>query len=121
MAVLEWNKPTISIYRERFEKQEDHPFAVIKAEKMSLEGDKEKGFKGRLEGFFSLMGDIDYISTHEGEKDLYVLCWFDDQINDFKQASRKLSGTTFLSNKSSILQDVKKSYTAEFIARSGKI
>jgi hypothetical protein len=31
-----WKKPAISIYRERFERQETEPFAVTKAQKITV-------------------------------------------------------------------------------------
>ena len=41
------------------------------------------------------MGDIDYLLSQEGTVDKYVLCWFDDNEDDFLKAFRRLSGVTF--------------------------
>lgn len=36
MKAMEWKKPAISVFKEKSDKQEHEPFAVIKAQKISL-------------------------------------------------------------------------------------
>lgn len=84
---LVWKKPVIVFYKERLKKPERKALAVIKAKKLVasrvMEGAR---FKGNVEDFFPLMGDIDYISSAEGISDRYVLCWLDDREDDFSKA-----------------------------------
>jgi hypothetical protein len=121
MRILEWKKPTISLFRERHDKQENEPFAIIKAQKISIEEVEGGSFKGDLTDFFSLMGDVDYISSKEGLKDRYVLCWFDDSIEDFNESFRRLTGVTFPTVPSYTVSTGKRTYKASFGAKQGKI
>ena len=121
MKTIELKKPTISIFRERPDKQENEPFAVIKAQKMSIQEEEGHVFKGELIDFFSLMGDVDYISTDEGINDQYVLCWFDDSIDDFSESFRKLTGVTLLSDPSYIESKGKRIYRLSFKSKYGLI
>jgi hypothetical protein len=86
-----WNKPVLSIYRENNEQPETEPFAVIKAKKLVVSESENQEFNGKLEGFFCLMGNVHAIQSANS----YVLCWFDDSIEDFTDAFRRLSGVTF--------------------------
>ena len=121
MSIVEWKRPTISIFRERFDKPEKEPFAVIKAQKLSIEEVEGVGFKCELADFFSLMGDVDYISSDDGRKDNYVLCWFDDAIEDFNESFRRLTGVTFPTAPSYTVSTGKRTYKASFQSKQGKI
>ena len=121
MKTIEWKKPTISIFRERPDKQENEPLVVIKAQKISIQEEEGRVFKGELIDFFSLMGDVDYISTDDGKNDQYVLCWFDDSIDDFSESFRKLTGVTLLSGPSYIESKGKRIYRLSFKAKYGLI
>ena len=91
-----WIKPVITFYKERFGKQEKEPFVAIKARKLSVLKRKNCNQLGCiLNDFFPIMGNIDYLSTKEGKEDCYVLCWFDDNENDFAKAFRRLNGVKF--------------------------
>jgi hypothetical protein len=120
LKTLEWRKPTLVFYREKLDKPETEPFAVIKARKILVEIE-DKGLKGKINDFFTLMGDIDYISSVEGKNEKYVMCWFDDLEDDFKKSSRKLNGVTFPSGVSFTTSEKKRMYNASFHARNGKL
>jgi hypothetical protein len=120
LKVSEWKKPVVVFYREKLDKPETEPFAVIKARSMTVETE-DKGLKGKINDFFSLVGDIDYISCAEGKNEKYVLCWFDDSEDDFKKSSRKLTGVTFPSGVSFTTIEEKRTYNASFQAKYGKL
>ena len=121
MKVFEWKKPTISVYRERQEPPEKEPFVVLKAQRITLESMEGTGFTGTIDGFFKLMGDIEYISSPVGKKDQYVLCWFDDGIEDFDESFRKLAGVTFPDGIAPILSEDKELYKVSLQAEQGRI
>jgi len=121
MKFFEWKKPTITLYRERQDPPEKEPFVVLKARRITLEALENTGFMGTIDGFFTLMGNIEYISSPDGKKDKYVLCWFDDNVEDFDKAFRKLRGVTFPYGISSISSEGKALYKASLQAEQGKI
>jgi len=120
LKVLEWKKPTIVFYHEKVSKPETEPFAVIKAKRITVETE-DKELKGKINDFFTLMGDVDYVSSPEGKSEKYVLCWFDDSEDDFNKSSRKLTGVTFPSGLSFTTSEQKRTYNASFQARYGKL
>lgn len=68
------------------------------------------------------MGNIDCISTIEGKEDCYVLCWFDDNENDFGKAFRRLTGVKFPEGiKCEINNNGKMSCNTIFKAKYGKL
>lgn len=88
----------VAIYRERHGQPEREAFVVVKtigALSLSKISQQDAKFEGKLDAFFSLVGEVDYISTPEGLADRYVLCWFDDEIADFDKSMRRLGGVTF--------------------------
>ncbi|PVX26958.1 MAG: hypothetical protein CW716_04770 [Candidatus Bathyarchaeum sp.] len=92
---LVWNKPVITFYKERFGKQEKEPFVAVKARKFKVSKQNEENeLSCVLDEFFPIMGKIDYMTTKEGKADNYVLCWFDDNEDDFGKAFRRLTGVT---------------------------
>ena len=121
MKTMEWRKPAISLYHERLDKPETEPFAVIKSQKIKLEAKGDGGFQGAISDFFTLMGDVEVISTPGGMKDRYVLCWFDDSIDSFREGFRRLNGVTFPSGLSCQTSERKRTYNATFYAASGKV
>lgn len=121
MEVLEWNRPAVVFYHERVDKPEREPFAVIKARKILMKNVQEGGFEGEIIDFFSLMGDVDYVSTPEGRRDYYVLCWFDDSEDDFRKSFRRLNGVVFPSGLSYTVSNGKRTYNAQFKAKRGKL
>ena len=46
------------------------------------------------------MGNLACVSFKGGEIDRYIVCWFDDNVDDFHQAGRRLIGVTFPPNMS---------------------
>lgn len=120
---LSWKRPVIAFYKERNEQPEREAFVVVKTIKelsVSKIEQKEARFEGRLEGFFPLMGDLDYVSSKEGLADRYVLCWFDDECADFDKSMRRLGGVTFSSGtKLAVDNKGKRTYSAVFKAKYG--
>jgi len=116
-----WNKPVLTFYIEK-KPPEKEPFAVVKSSKLEINMSKEKPLTGEIKGFFPLMGNLDCISSIDGLENKYVICWFDDTVEDFSLAFRRLIGVTF-SSKISFTVDKKgkKTYNAEFQALNGKI
>ncbi len=118
-----WEKPVIVFYRERREKPERRAFAVVKARKMVVsQSEEETEFRGEITDFFPLMGDIDYISTGEGASGRYVLCWFEDEEDDFSKAWRRLTGVTFPKGIAYLIdKGGKRTYKSNFRATKAKL
>lgn len=117
-----WDKPVITVYKERFGKQEKEPFVAVKARKLTVsEQDNGAGFSCSLDEFFPIMGKIDYISTKEGKADTYVMCWFDDNEDDFGKAFRRLTGVTFREAECETDKKGKITCNASFSAKHGKL
>ena len=116
-------KPVIVFYRERQSQPERTAFAVIKAKELTISRDDEHGkIAGNIGDFFPLMGDIDYVSSETGISDRYVLCWFDDSIDDISEAWRRLSGVTFACGLGLVTDTKgKRTYNAQFRAEHGII
>ena len=125
MRVLQfvWEKPVVTFYRERFGKPEREAFLVVKARRFSILRNYGSDKLGcALEDFFSLMGDIDYISSKEGKADRYVLCWFDDKEDGFNKAFRRLTGVTFPEEIKCVTDEKgKRTSNANFEAKHGKL
>jgi hypothetical protein len=113
-----WNKPVLSLYRENNSQPETEAFAVIKAKKITVSESEKAGFNVNIESFFCLMGDIDQIQP----ANKYVICWFDDKVDDFYEAFRRLSGVTFPAGVSYTMDKRnKRTYNALFQAKHGKL
>ena len=94
MSEMNWKKPVICIFKERAKDDwQSDPFVVLKAKEVTLIQQESPKFSGKIEEFFTLMGDTDYLSSPEGKADHYVLCWFDDTEPDM---TKELSFTTAL-------------------------
>ncbi len=91
MSEFLWNKPVLSLYHENNEQPEREAFAVIKAKKLTVSKLENGEFKGNVTDFFCLMGDVDQVNSASK----YVICWFDDSIEDFYSGFRRLSNVTF--------------------------
>jgi hypothetical protein len=121
---LVWNKPVVIFYKERRKQPERKALAVVKARKLlvSKVDEKQTLFDGNVNDFFPLMGDIDYICSKEGMADKYVICWFDDEEDDFTKAWRRLTGVTFPAGaKFATDRKGKRTYDATFKAEQGKL
>lgn len=111
------------MYKERFGKPEREAFVAVKARKLVVsKQDEDSKFSCVLEDFFPIMGKIGYVSTEEGKADKYVLCWFDDGVDDFSKAFRRLTGVTFLEGINCVAgEQDKTTCNARFDAKHGKI
>ncbi len=116
-----WKKPVLTIYREKYPPEKE-PFAVTKSAKLEILKTQENKFKGIIEDFFPLMGNLDCLSSVEGLTEKYVLCWFDDTVDDINLAFRRVTSVTFSSKVSYIIDEKgKKTYSATFEALAGKL
>ena len=122
MTLLVWNKPVLTLYRDRRPQPERTPLAVVQAKKLSIITSEKKTVEGNVEDFFALMGNLDYISFKGGEIDRYIMCWFDDKEDDFNQAARRLGGVTFPPGMPfQVDERGKKTYKTNFKAEYGKL
>jgi hypothetical protein len=113
-----WNKPVLSLYRENNEQPESEAFAVIKAKKLAVSAAENGGFNCNIADFFCLMGDVDQIQPDMK----YVICWFDDSVEDFYAGFRRLSGVTFPAKVSfTIDKRNKRTYNTLLEAKHAKI
>jgi trehalose-6-phosphatase len=118
-----WEKPVLTFYRERFGKPEREAFVAVKARKLVVSRTEEDSkLKCTLQDFFPLMGELDYVSSKEGKADRYVLCWFDDTVDDFGKAFRRLTGVTFSEGIKCVTDEKGKiSCNADFEAKHAKL
>jgi hypothetical protein len=118
-----WTKPVITFYRERFGNPEREAFVAVKARNFVVSKEEEGAmFMCTLKDFFPIMGELDIVSTKEGKADRYVLCWFDDTVDDFAKAFRRLTGVTFPEGIKCIKHENGKiSCNAYFEAKHGKL
>jgi hypothetical protein len=118
-----WEKPVITFYRERLGKPEREAFLVVKARRLAVsKNEGDNSFGCTLDDFFPLMGDINCMSGEEGKADRYVLCWFDDRVDDFGEAFRRLTGVIFPEGISCAHDKRgKMSCNASFEAKHGKL
>ena len=116
-----WYKPVLCFYMERIPREKE-PFAVAKALKLEVTESEKEGIYGKINSFFPLMGNLDYISSVEGKQDHHVICWFDDTIEDLNESFRRLTGVTFSSKIDNVVDERgKKTYEAKFKALHGKL
>jgi hypothetical protein len=122
LALFVWDKLVLTLYRDRKQQPEREPFAVVKARKLTITKSESNEIEGNLQDFFALMGNLDYISSKEGESDRYIACWFDDRDNDFERAGRRLIGVTFpTGTRFAVDEREKRTYNANFKAEYGKL
>ena len=118
LSELVWNKPVLSFYRENNEQPETEAFAVIKTKKLAVTASENGVFNGEIQNFFCLMGDIDQVQSSSK----YVICWFDDSVEDFYTGFRRLSGVTFPAKLTYTMDKRKKrSYNTVFQAKHAKL
>jgi hypothetical protein len=116
-----WNKPVLTFYRERIP-CENEPFAVVKALKLNVKKSEKAGYSGIINSFFPLMGNLDCISSVESKQDYYVICWFDDKVEDLNESFRRLTGVTFPYDVPYMVDERgKRTYNARFTAKIGKL
>lgn len=116
-----WNKPVLTFYRERIPREKE-PFAVAKALKLIISKSEKGDYWGTINSFFPLMGNLDCLSSVEGKQDYYVICWFDDKVEDLNQSFRRLAGVTFSSEVPYAVDERgKRTYNARFKAKHGKL
>jgi hypothetical protein len=117
-----WNKPVVCIFKERDVNPEKDPFVVVKAKKITLSRLENGEVTGKLQDFFTLMGDADYLSSAEGAVDHYVVCWFDDTEPDMTRDLRRLRGVTLQGKVTFVLNEAgKRTYNAAFRAKHAKL
>jgi hypothetical protein len=122
LSELVWKKPVVCIFKERDDNPEIDPFVVVKAKKIELTREEGSKFSGKIDDFFTLMGDADYLSSSEGAGDHYVLCWFDDTEPDMAKDLRRLRGVTFKGKVTYVLNEAgKRTYNAAFKAEHAKL
>ena len=116
-----WNKPVLTFYRERIPR-ENEPCAVAKALKLIVSKSDKGGYWGTINSFFPLMGNLDWLSSVEGKKDYYVICWFDDKVESLNESYRRLAGVTFPDDVAYRIDEKgKRTYNARFTAKIGKL
>jgi hypothetical protein len=121
LSELVWNKPVLCFFKER-QPFEIDPFVVVKAKKLTIKPEKGSACSGEIEDFFTLMGDADYLSSPEGAKDHYVICWFDDTEPDMTKDLRRLRGVTLQGKVTCLLNEGgKRTYNASFKAQQAKL
>jgi hypothetical protein len=117
-----WNKPVICIFKEREVNREQDPFVVVRAKQLSVTKSDDGKLSGKINDFFTLMGDADYLSSAEGKADHYVMCWFDDTEPDMTKDLRRIRGVTFLPDVTFVVGVAhKRTYNAAFKAEHGKL
>jgi len=122
VALFVWKKPVLTFYRDNRLHPEREPFVVVQATKLSINLLDNKTIEGKIEDFFALMGDLDYITTKDEENKRFIVCWFDDKENDFNKAARRLLGVTFKQETKFEADDRgKRTYNADFSAEFGKL
>jgi hypothetical protein len=116
-----WNKPVLTFYRERIPREKE-PFSVVKALKLEVSKSEKEGYLGKINSFFPLMGNLDCLSSVEGKQDHYVICWFDDKVEDIDASFRRLAGVTFSSQVPYVVDERgKRTYSVSFKATHGKL
>ena len=122
MSEFVWKKPVVCIFKERDESPKVDPFVVVKAREIAVFHVESSGVEGKLEDFFTLMGDADYLSTEKGAADHYVMCWFDDSEPDMTKDLRRLRGVSFKGKVTFVLNaGGKRTYNAAFKAEHAKL
>jgi len=118
LSELVWNKPVLSFYLENNEQPETEAFAIIKTKKLTVSASENGVFNGEIQNFFCLMGDIDQVQSSSK----YVICWFDDSIEDFFAGFRRLSSVTFPNGVSfTVDKRDKRTYNSVFQAKHAKL
>ena len=118
---FEWNKPVLTFYRERTPREKE-PLAVVKAIKLEVTKSEKEGYLGKINAFFPLMGNLDCLSSIEGKQDHYVICWFDDKVENINESFRRLAGVAFPYDVPYVVDEKgKRTYNTRFTAKIGKL
>lgn len=103
-------------------------FAVVKAKRLVVRrDDRTKKIRGTIQDFFTLMGEVDHISSSPRTSGRFVLCWMDDREDNLSKAWRRLNGVTFPTKPVFTTEgrgkfgEEKRTYNANFEAEKGKI
>ncbi len=117
-----WKKPVLCIFRER-EPFEIDPFVVVKAKQLDITKGDGSACSVKVEDFFTLMGDTDYLRSKEGKSDHFVMCWFDDTEPDMTKDLRRLQGVKVDGAVSCVTNPKtgKRTYNASFTAEHAKL
>jgi hypothetical protein len=116
-----WNKAVLTFYRQKIP-HESEPFAVVKSKKLTIQKSSEKKIVGEIENFFPLMGNLANLTSMDGIAEKYVICWFDDSIEDITLSFRRIAGVSFIAPLSFVIdKNGKKSFSVKFEAISGKL
>lgn len=123
MSQTTWKKPVICIFKERNVNPESDPFVVIMARQIALTAGDDHSYMGKIDDFFTLMGDADYLSSKEGKEDHYVMCWFDNKEPDMTKDLRRLRGVRFTGDVSfsENPKTHKRTYNGTFKAEQAKL
>ena len=114
-----WKKAVLTFYREKIPR-ENEPFAVVKSAKLTIQKSSENKLVGKIKDFF--VHGYPGTSIVEGITKKYVLCWFDDSLEDMKLSFRRITGVTFITPLSCVLDGKgKKTFSAKFEAIKGKL
>jgi hypothetical protein len=117
-----WKKPVLCFFKERDVNPEIDPFVVVKAKQVTISKSADGKITGKIQDFFTLMGDADYLSTAEGLADKYIVCWFDDAEADMTKDLRRLRGVTLSAKATYMLNEAgKRTYNAKLKAEHGKL
>ncbi len=119
-----WKKPVVCIFKERTpDNWQSDPFVVVKAKQVTIAQTENKKWEGKIQDFFTLMGDADYLSSSEGKSDHFVMCWFDDAEPDMTKDLRRLHGVRINGEvtKTENEKTHKRTYNASFSAEQAKI
>jgi hypothetical protein len=119
---LVWKKPVLCIFKER-EPFEIDPFVVVKAKQLDITKGDGTACSGKVEDFFTLMGDADYLRSTKGKSDHFVVCWFDDTEPDMTKDLRRLQGVKVSGEVSCVANPKtgKRTYNATFKAEHAKL
>jgi hypothetical protein len=112
-----WESPVIVLYREYQNQPTREAQAVLRARRLTVIQEEENdAITGRIEDFFSLMGDISRIQSDPTGVNRYILCIYNQGEKPFDQPDR-LSGIIFPEGLSFIRdQHGKRTYHGSFQA-----
>ena len=113
-----WERPVIVIFHARQQSTDSEALAVVRARRLTVTQSEHAGtWAGRIEDFFSLMGDIDRIQSDTETEEPYILCIFNNAERAYDQPDR-ITGVTFPQRLSFIRdQRGKRTYHGHFVAQ----
>jgi hypothetical protein len=113
-----WERPVIVIFHARQPSTDSDALAVVRARRLTVsQSENGETWAGRIEDFFSLMGDIDRIQSDTETEEPYILCIFNNAERAYDQPDR-ITGVTFPQRLSFIRdQRGKRTYHGHFTAQ----